>query len=57
MMDGQSIHGHDLPDHTVRVQILEVEESIPPPLPSTFDEEFLTAGQFTCWPLDQLRKN
>ena len=52
---GLSIHGHDLPEQTVRVHILEIKESMPPPIPSTFDEDFLIPGQFACWPVDQIR--
>ena len=54
---GQSIHGHDLPEHTVRVHILEIKETISPPIPSTFDEDFLIPGQFACWPVDQIQRH
>ena len=55
VMEGNMLHGHEIPDSFVKISIQKIDSNIPPLLKSTFDEPYLTAGVFTAWPAHQLQ--
>ena len=53
---GSQLHGNTLPPTLVRVVIEEITSNVHPTVTSAFDDEMLTVGSITAWPLDRIRK-
>ena len=54
-MGGNQLHGNSLPASHVRVIIEDVDENVPPVVRTTFDDDFLSIGSITSWPMDRLQ--
>ena len=53
VMEGNKLHGHEIPRSFVKVAITHIEKNVPPLLRTTFDDPYLTVGGFTAWPACQ----
>ena len=53
VMDGNKLHGHEIPSSFLKVAITKIENNIVPLLRTTFDDAYLTVGGFTAWPACQ----
>ena len=53
VVDGNVLHGHAIPDSFVKVAITQIESSISPLYKTTFDQPYLSVGEFTAWPTHQ----
>ena len=53
VMEGNKLHGHEIPSSFLKVAITKIENNTAPLLRTTFDEPYLTVGGFTAWPAHQ----
>ena len=53
-MTGDKVHGHDIPDGYVRIAIVNIDAGVKPLVRG--DDEDLTKGSITAWPLNFMRK-
>lgn len=53
VMEGNKLHGHEIPSSFLKVPITKIEDNIAPLLRTTFDDPYLTVGGFTAWPAYQ----
>ena len=53
VVDGNVLHGHAIPESFVKVAIMQIEANIAPLFKTTFDQPYLSAGEFTAWPTSQ----
>ena len=52
---GKILHGSEIPSDFVIVSIDRIDDNVCPMYTTSFDEPFLSVGQFTAWPINQLR--
>jgi len=52
---GNRLHGSDIPSDFIVVSIDKIDNNVCPMYTTTFDEPFLSVGQFTAWPINQLQ--
>lgn len=53
VMEGNKLHGHEIPSSFLKVTITKIDTGVTPLLRTTFDEPYLTVGEFTAWPAHQ----
>jgi len=53
VMEGNTLHGHEIPSSFLKVAITEIENNVAPLLRTMFDEPYLIVGGFTAWPARQ----
>ena len=52
---GSRLHCSEIPPNFVIVSIDRIDDNVCPMYTTSFDEPFLSVGQFTAWPIDQLK--
>ena len=52
---GNVLHGSEIPSDFVIVSIDQIDDNVCPMYTTSFDEPFLSVGQFTAWPINQLQ--
>ena len=55
-MGGDQLHGQPVPIGYIRITINEIVPGIRSMVTTTFDDEFLSAGSITAWPIADMRK-
>ena len=53
VVDGDVLHGCAIPDSFVKLAIMQIKPNVVPLLKTTFDQPYLSAGEFTAWPTNQ----
>ena len=51
---GKILHGSEIPSDFIIVSIDRIDDNVCPMYTTSFDEPFLSVGQFTAWPINQL---
>ena len=54
LVDGDMLHGHPIPQHFRKVVLEAVKPGMSPELKGPFEDDCLSNGQFTAWPLNKL---
>ena len=52
--DDDVLHGHTVPAHYSKVHLEVIKPKTPPKVKGPFDDDYLTVGQYTAWPLNEL---
>ena len=53
IVGGNILHNHTIPDSFIKISITQIKDNITPLFKTTFDQPYLSVGEFTAWPTNQ----
>jgi len=53
-MEGDVLHGHKIPKNYVKVLLEAIRPNFPAEIKGPFEDDFLSIGQITAWPLNKI---
>ena len=53
VVDTDVLHGRKIPAHYRKILLEVIKPKMPPKIRGPFEDDYLTVGQFTAWPLNE----
>ena len=54
LVDSDVLHGHKVPVNCRKILLEVIKPRMPPKIKGPFEDDYLTVGQYTAWPLNEL---